>query len=274
MSLSESIGTHLFEDQVVAITGGAGGLGRVIGETLAALGADLVLLDREGSGVVEVAQEIGLQFPDRSCTGLTVDITEPSSVETVFSHDALAEIDLLINSAGIREIAPAEELSPEEWTRVVDVNLNGTFFSIRYALNALKRRKGAILNIASVAGLIAMENRPAYSATKHAIVGLTKNLAHDLGKYSIRVNAIAPGTVKTPMTEAYYSDAEFLKAMETVVPLKQEGRADDIARAVVFLGSELARFVSGTVLPVDGGWLAQKNYVPGGTSMAYQSPSS
>lgn len=273
MSLPQGIGTQLFENQVVAITGGAGGLGRAIGETLATLGADLVLLDRDGSGVEDVAQEIGTQFSNNSCIGLTVDIADPSSVEEAFNHVALAKIDLLINAAGIREIAAAEELSPEEWTRVVDVNLNGTFFSIRYALSALKRCQGAIVNIASVAGLIAMENRPAYSATKHAIVGLTKNLAHDLGKYGIRVNAIAPGTVRTPMTEAYYSDAEFLKAMDAVVPLKQEGNAEDIARAVIFLGSDLARFVSGTVLPVDGGWLAQKNYVPGGKSTAYQSPS-
>jgi NAD(P)-dependent dehydrogenase (short-subunit alcohol dehydrogenase family) len=175
-----------------------------------------------------------------------------------------------VNAAGIREISPAESLEPSDWAKVVDVNLNGTFYAIRYAIDALKNSKnGAIVNIASVAGVIAMANRPAYSATKHAIVGLTKNLAHDLGVYGIRVNAVAPGTVRTPMTESYYSDAEFLRSMAIMVPLNREGTAADVANTVLYLASPLSAFISGVVLPVDGGWLAQKNYMPGGASTAY-----
>lgn len=261
--------------QCAVVTGGVGGLGRATATVLATQGASVVLLDRDAAHSQEVADEIATQNPGTSIIGLGVDLCNADSVKSVFEDDRLSEVNILVNSAGVREIAPAERLSPGEWDKAVDVNLNGTFYSIHHAIEPLKRAGGgSIVNIASVAGLIAMADRPAYSATKHAVIGLTKNLAHDLGRYGIRVNAIAPGTVRTPMTEAYYDNADFLHSMDTMVPLNREGTAEDIALTTLFLVSPLARFVTGTVLPVDGGWLAQKNYMPDRPSSAYSGTNS
>lgn len=258
------------EGQRAVVTGGAGGLGRAIATALALHGASVIILDRDAAQPEKVASDIAAGHDGATVIGVGVDVADAESVRSVFEDDRLSEIDVLVNSAGVREIAPAEELSPVDWRNVVDINLNGTFYSIRYAIEPLKRAGGgSIINIASVAGLIAMANRPAYTATKHAIVGLTRNLAHDLGKYGIRVNAIAPGTIRTPMTESYYDDADFVRSLDLMVPLNREGTADDIARAALFFSSPLSQFVSGAILPVDGGWLAQKNYMPGGASSAY-----
>jgi NAD(P)-dependent dehydrogenase (short-subunit alcohol dehydrogenase family) len=257
------------------VTGGAGGIGREVAIVLASQGASVVLLDRAQANPGKAAAALVAEIGGVRITGLSVDISDAESVREVYANEALAKVDILVNAAGIREIAPAESLDPTEWANVVNVNLNGTFYAIRYAIEALKKSdNAAIVNIASVAGVIAMANRPAYSATKHAIVGLTKNLAHDLGPHGIRVNAVAPGTVRTPMTESYYSDAEFLRSMEIMVPLNREGTARDVANTVLYLASPLSAFVSGVVLPVDGGWLAQKNYMPGGASSAYINASS
>jgi NAD(P)-dependent dehydrogenase (short-subunit alcohol dehydrogenase family) len=256
--------------QRAVVTGGAGGLGRAIATTLAAHGATVVILDKDAAGAEKAASDIEARFDGVTGVGLGIDVADAESVSRTFDDERLSVIDILVNSAGVREIAPAEELSPSDWENVVDINLNGTFYCIRYAIEPLKRAAGgSIVNIASVAGLIAMANRPAYSATKHAIVGLTRNLAHDLGKYGIRVNAIAPGTIRTPMTESYYGDPDFVRSLQQIVPLNREGTVDDIARAALFFSSPLSQFVSGAILPVDGGWLAQKNYMAGGASAAY-----
>jgi NAD(P)-dependent dehydrogenase (short-subunit alcohol dehydrogenase family) len=256
------------------VTGGAGGIGREVATVLAGQGASIVLLDRAQADPAKAAAELAKET-GATIVGVPVDISDAESVRQAYAEDALAKVDILVNAAGIREIAPAESLDPAEWARVIDVNLNGTFYAIRYAIDALKKSdRAAIVNIASVAGLVAMANRPAYSATKHAIVGLTKNLAHDLGPYGIRVNAVAPGTVRTPMTEAYYSDPEFLRSMDIMVPLNHEGTAADVANTVLYLASPLAAFITGVILPVDGGWLAQKNYMPGGASSAYANATS
>lgn len=258
------------EGQHALVTGGAGGLGKEIATVLADHGASVVILDRPESEPEETASEIASQLPGSSVAALGTNIADAASMRKTFESGRLNTLDILVNAAGVREIAPAESMDPEEWEKVVDVNLNGTFFATRYAIEALKRSgNGSVVNIASVAGLIAMANRPAYSATKHAIVGLTKNLAHDLGPYGIRVNAVAPGTIRTPMTESYYSDEGFIHSLKTMVPLNREGTSADVAHAVLYLVSPLSRFVSGAVLPVDGGWLAQKNYMPGGASSAY-----
>lgn len=258
------------EGRNAVVTGGAGGIGREVAAVLARQGASVVLLDRAQADPAKAAAELASEVDGAVFVGVPVDIADADSVREAYQLEVLEEVDILVNTAGIREISPAEELDPADWANVVNVNLNGTFYAIRYAIEALKKSgSGAVVNVASVAGVVAMANRPAYSATKHAIVGLTKNLAHDLGKYGIRVNAVAPGTVRTPMTESYYSDEEFLRSMEIMVPLNREGTASDVANTVLYLASPLSAFINGVVLPVDGGWLAQKNYMPGGSSAAY-----
>jgi NAD(P)-dependent dehydrogenase (short-subunit alcohol dehydrogenase family) len=162
----------------------------------------------------------------------------------------------------VREIKMALDLSPEEWDRVVAINLNGPFYCARAAALMMREQNvgGSIINIASVAGLTAISHRPAYTAAKHGLVGLTKNLARDLAPYKIRVNAVAPGLVRTHLTDSYFQDEAFERGLRHAVPFSERGNAQDIANAVLYLASPLADFVNGVTLPVDGGFLAEKTY--------------
>jgi NAD(P)-dependent dehydrogenase (short-subunit alcohol dehydrogenase family) len=128
---------------------------------------------------------------------------------------------------------------------------------------------GAIVNLSSVGGLIGLSHRPAYTATKHAIVGLTKSLARDLAPAGIRVNALCPGVIRTPLTEQYFADDGFEQELAISVPLARYGEASDVAQAALYLASDMASYVTGVALPVDGGWLAEKSFVSGGAGSSF-----
>lgn len=256
-----------FSGKSIVITGGASGLGFAIARTFFLHGASLTLLDRDekrGAEAVRTLDESGSRV-----RFIPVDVSSHASVEDAFGQiDALkAPVDIHVNSAGIREITSSIDIDPEEFARVVGINLNGTFYASQQAARRMRESGGgSIINIASVAGMIGIRNRPAYVASKHGVVGLTKLLAADFAEYGIRVNAIAPGTIRTPMTEQYYHDDRFLAGIAKVVPLGAGGDANDIANAALFLSSPLAGFVTGIVLPVDGGWVAEKTYSPDPTA--------
>lgn len=239
------------------VVGADGGFGTAITAALEAAGASVVGMDLRGEGEHTIA----------------VDVSDADSVRAAFDELAgrVPKLDILVNTAGIREIEPLATLAPETWQRVLAVNLTGPFLCIQAALPLLRAAQGAaVVNIASIAGLTGMANRPAYTASKHGLVGLTRNLAHDLGPDKIRVNAVAPGTIRTPMTEGYYADQTFLRQAEAMVPLGFDGSAVDVADAVLYLAGPLARHVTGVVLPVDGGFTAQMNYAPLGAGPAYE----
>jgi len=188
-----------------------------------------------------------------------------SSAEVAASFDQLANragrIDILVNCAGVREMKAALDLPAFEWDDVIAINLSGTFYCCQAAARWMSRNSGgAIVNISSVAGVIGLPRRPAYTASKHGVVGLTKNLAKDLAQFNIRVNAIAPGTIRTPLTESHFHDEAYLRSLSQVVPLGTAGTPQDVAQAALFLASDMSSFVTGVVLPVDGGWLAEKGY--------------
>lgn len=249
-----------FTGQVAVVTGGASGLGLATVEVLHAAGASVTICDRDVESGTAIADRLNRER-DGSARFLPMDVADPASVIGVFEQ--IPRLDVLVNSAGVRQIGDALTLDAAEWNRVVAVNLSGTFFCAQQA--ALKMKVaggGVIINIASVAGLLAIRPRPAYVATKHAVVGLTKALATELGEHSIRVNAVAPGVLRTKMTESYYDDPAFLAGLDKVVPLARRGSSDDVARAIAFLASADAPFVTGVILPVDGGWSAEKTYSP------------
>ncbi len=260
--------------KTAAVTGAASGLGRGIAALLARQGASVVALDRDDASETLAALAVA---DGQRHSAVRVDVGDAVDVERAFEevdrqHDG---VDILVNCAGIREVHSILDLDPALWQRVVDVNLTGPFLCGRQAARRMARRGrgGAIVNITSVAGLVGMTHRPAYSATKHGLIGLTRNMARDLAEHSIRVNAVAPGTVRTPLTEPYYHDEAFLDGVKGMVPLGFEGSPEDVARAVLFFVSDLTPWVTGTVLPVDGGWLAERNYAPPGAT-AYTSASS
>lgn len=264
-------GALSLQGRVALVAGAAGGIGHASAVRLLQAEARVILLDcdeRAGQAAQESLRQDGLEAVDY----VPVDVSSSESVAAAFDEaDSLTgRMDILVNSAGIREIKPVTELDPLEWQRVLAINLSGPFHCIQQAIPRMQSvGGGSIVNIASVAGLIGMANRPAYTASKHGLVGLTRNLAHDLGPDRIRVNAIAPGTVRTSMTEAYYGDEDFLRQAEAAVPLGFGGTTSQVADAVLYLCSDLSAYVSGVVLPVDGGWLAEKNYAPTTTDGAY-----
>jgi len=180
--------------------------------------------------------------------------------------------DILVTCAGIREIVGALELSPDEWDNIIGVDLSGTFYCCQAAARLMVKanRGGSIITISSVAGLVGIANRPAYSAAKHGLIGLTRVLAKELAPYKIRANAIAPGLIRTPLTEAYCSDANFVKELAVTIPEGSYGEPADIANAAAFLASDSSRYITGSVVTVDGGFMAERSFsFAGSGSSAY-----
>jgi NAD(P)-dependent dehydrogenase (short-subunit alcohol dehydrogenase family) len=264
-----------FSGATVAITGAAGGFGREIALLVGGQRGRVIALDKDETGAratVAAAHERGAK--DDSFA-MALDVRDQPGVQEVFDEIGrrAGSISTLINSAGVREIRNAVEISAAEWTNVIAINLSGTFFTCQAAARLMIASEPdfgrSIVNIASVAGLIGVSHRPAYTASKHGVVGLTKNLAKDLAAHGIRANVIAPGTIRTPMTETYYHDEEFVHGLGAMVPLGAGGSPADVAYAALYLASPLASFITGAVLPVDGGWLAEKGYAIPGADSAY-----
>jgi NAD(P)-dependent dehydrogenase (short-subunit alcohol dehydrogenase family) len=237
------------------VTGAGQGIGLAIAEALLAAGAEVVVLDRDDA-IHATAERIG-------ATGAgTVDVADEARVAEVFA-EVLADgpIDFLVNNAGVRTIAPLLEVTLADWRRTLATNLDGPFLCTRAVLpGMLERGGGAIVNVASVAGLLAFKNRPAYNTSKAGIIAFTKSVALELAGQGIRCNAVAPGVVETPLTAEYFRDEAFAAGIRANTPAGQWGQPADIADPVVFLCSDAARFVSGETLVVDGGWCAGKGY--------------
>ena len=173
---------------------------------------------------------------------------------------ALGRLDVLVNSAGVREIVSVLDLSFDEWRRVIDINLSGTFFTSQVFARRLvsQDRAGQIVNLASTLGLMAAPKRAAYTASKHGVVGLTRQMALELGEKRIRVNAVAPGVVRTPLTERYFQDPAYAQAIRDIHALGRWAEPQEIANAILFLAAEENSFITGSILTVDGGWTAGK----------------
>ncbi len=244
-----------FTGHLALITGGASGIGAASASLIAGRGARVILLDRDIRG----AEALAASLPHKALA-MELDVTDRAAVARLFAvlADQGLRPDILINSAGIREISHPLDLAPEDWDRVLSVNLTGSFTLAQSFARVLRDsgRGGAIVNIASTSGLLASENRAAYVASKHGVVGLTKQLALDLGPLGIRVNAVAPGVVRTAMTESYFDDPATVARLNAAYPLGRPAEAEDVAEVVAFLASHAARYVTGVTIPVDGGYTA------------------
>lgn len=242
------------DGQRAAVTAGAGGLGFVIAEALAAAGAAVFVCDIDQRALAALPGHL---------EGACVDVSDPDAAAAWLDPIAEGGIDLLVNNAGpAGPVKPVEEISPEEWRRCLAAGLDGAFYCARRAAPAMKpRRRGAVINIASTAGVMGMPYRTPYSTAKFGLVGLTKTLAMELGPYGIRVNALAPGPISGGRMErviAAQAEAEG-RPLEEVRALYLAGSSmgtfvtpEEIADMVVFLASERGGRISGQVIAVDG----------------------
>lgn len=256
----------LLTGRTAVVTGAGSGIGREIALRFAAEGARIAVLDRSAeAGAAVVAELVAAGSAEPAL--VEVDVRSSTAVDDAIGAvaRALGQIDILVNCAGVREIGDVYTLPAEEWENVIAINLSGTFYCCQSVARRMREsgEGGSIVNLASVGGLIGLSHRPAYTAAKHGIVGLTKSLARDLAPAGIRVNALCPGVIRTPMTEQYFSDDSFEQELAVSVPLARYGEADDVAQAALYLASDMAAYVTGVALPVDGGWLAEKSFVSG-----------
>jgi meso-butanediol dehydrogenase/(S,S)-butanediol dehydrogenase/diacetyl reductase len=251
-----------FEGKGVIVTGAAGGIGRETCRQFAAEGAAVAVCDLDQTMAARVVAEIndagGIAHP------FLLDVSDPDSVAACIdgAAAALGGLDVIVNNAGIREIVPMLELTFEEWNRVIAVNVTGVFLCAQAFARHLvaAKRPGAIVNLASTLGVQGAPKRAAYTASKHAVNGLTKQMALELGDKGIRVNAVGPGVIRTPMTERYFQDADYAEDIRAIHALNRWGEPDEVAKAILFLASDDASFCTGTTLMVDGGWTAGKKF--------------
>ncbi len=241
--------------RVAVVTGGTQGIGRQTAELLAERGYRIAIIDLRMPDATVAA----IEARNQDALGFAGDITNNEAVEA-FAHAVLqrfGRVDVLVNNAGISLIRPAEETTAAEYRRMMEVNLVAPFLLSRtFGQRMLDARSGSIVNVASIAGLVAVADRAAYNASKHGLVGLTRTLAAEWGGRGVRVNAVCPGWVKTEMDVAdqkggSYTDADITQR----VPMGRFARPDDVARAIAFLADETeSGFVNGATLTVDGGW--------------------
>lgn len=242
------------DGRIALVTGAGRGLGAAMAEALAQAGAHVIVNDIDADYAER--ERTRLSESGLSAEAMAFDVSDDSGVASaIHAIDAAhGRLDILVNNAGISIYGGIEELEPDDWKRVIDVDLTSLFALSRQACALLRRsRQGRIINIASVLGLISRPGIVSYVAAKHGVVGLTRALAGELGQYGITCNAIAPGYFITPMSDDLAKDERFYRMISDRTPLRRWAEPKELQGPIVFLASEAASFVSGHVLTVDGG---------------------
>ena len=247
-----------FKDKVVVITGAAGGIGRSIAYEFAKSGAKVAACDIKNTDerIGDIKEE-GLMIK-----GFDFDITNTDIVNEYMKKICkdLGAIDVLVNNAGIN-VGPDQRKTIENfddkwWQAIQNVDLNGVYNCSKCALKYMNENGGAIVNISSVVGMVPLRNQCSFAAAKAGVINLTKAMAIELADKNVRVNAIAPGSIGIAVTNELWKDDDLMKGLIAHIPQGRQGTPKDIANAVMFMASDLASYITGTVLPVDGGWTA------------------
>jgi NAD(P)-dependent dehydrogenase (short-subunit alcohol dehydrogenase family) len=241
-------------DKIAIVTGGGSGIGRRVAMAFSEFGAKLIIADANQKAADLVVSEI--KSKEGEAMAIRMDVTHPGEVDQMVNTavNTFGRIDILFNNAGISIRGSAESFSLEDWNKVIAVNLTGMFICAQAVGKVMiKQGKGKIINTASVSAKLGHPGNLAYAAAKHGVVGMSRVMAVEWGKYGVNVNCIGPGVIKTPMTMKAFSDPEKYQDLVRRVPLGRLGEPDDLIGAVVFLASEASNYVTGQTLYIEGG---------------------
>jgi len=245
----------LLEGKIILITGASRGIGRATARACAEFGADLVLLARNMQALEELRNEITAAFGKRVWV-CVCDVTDQRQIVNTFRYlnDEKVLIDCLVNNAGIMSDAMLQVVKPELVKAIYDTNVFGVMYMCQLAMKSmLRKRKGSIINLTSIIGTNGNAGQVVYGSSKTAVIGITKSLSKELAPFQIRVNAVAPGFIDTEMTK--YMDPKFREKNIASIGMKRLGTAEDVARVIGFLASDLSEYVTGQVIGVDGGMI-------------------
>ncbi len=255
--------SNRFDDKVVIITGAGSGLGQASALQIAKEGGRLTLVDLNQEGLEETKNRILEEVPEADILLVTADVSKEENVKNYVEQTVqqYGRIDGFFNNAGIEgKQNLTENYGSEEFDKVVSINLNGVFYGMKYVLSVMKKQgSGSVVNTASVGGIRGVGNQSGYAATKHGVVGLTRNSGIEYGQYGISIKAIAPGAIMTPMVEGSLKQMdpdnweEVGKQFVEPNPMKRFGKPEEVGYLVAFLLSDQANFINAAVIPIDGG---------------------
>lgn len=249
-----------FKGKSVLITGAASGIGLEAAKAYLSCGADVYMSDYNEEAVTEKAKELSLQYPDSVVVAISADNTKEEDIDKIVQavKENTGRIDILINNAGMAHSAYSIKESRADWGKVIDLNLTSQFFMAQKIANEfmIPAKSGKIINTCSLGGILGIPSAAAYSASKGGVMQITKSLSCEWARFGITVNAVCPGFVETPLIKNEMANEKWMAYMTKRTPMRRLAKPEDVAGALLFFGSDMASYITGTSLVIDGGFSA------------------